>query len=154
MQIKTKLCYNEVVNKTKTIRILIADDFKLLRDVIQAYLEREGDMEVVGEAPELNDAIEQARRLQPDVIIVNDYLPPLNSAHAAERFRREGVTAAILAISMRAEADLIRHSFEHGITGFMEKAEIDTLLVLAIRSVYRGERYVSPKALDAYGGMP
>ena len=142
------------MNKTKTIRVLIADDFNLLRDVIRAYLEREGDMEVVGEAPELNDAIEQARRLQPDVIIVNDYLPPLNSAHAAERFRKEGVTAAILAISMQAEADLIKHSFQHGISGFIQKDEIDKYLVLAIRSVHRGESYVSPKAKDAYGDIP
>jgi DNA-binding NarL/FixJ family response regulator len=142
------------VNKTKAIRILIADDFKLLRDVIQAYLEREVDMEVIGEAPDLNDAIEQAKSLQPDVIIVNDYLPPLNSAHAAERFRKEGVAAAILAISMNAEVDLIKHSFEHGITGFMQKDEIDPLLVPAIRSVHRGERYISPKAREALGGTP
>lgn len=142
------------MNKTKNIRILIADDFKLLRDVIQAYLEREGDMEVVGEAPDLDDAIEQAKRLQPDVIIVNDYLPPLNSAHAAERFHKEGVTSAILVISMDAEAELIRHSFEHGITGFMQKDEIDTLLVHAIRSVYRGEHFVSPKAQESLGGTP
>lgn len=142
------------MNKTKNIRILIADDFKLLRSVIQAYLEREVDMEVVGEAPDLDDALQQAKSLQPDVIIVNDYLPPINSAHAAERFRKEGVKAAILAISMNAEVDLIEHSFEHGITGFMEKDEIDTLLVLAIRSVHRGERYISPKAREALGGTP
>jgi DNA-binding NarL/FixJ family response regulator len=142
------------VNKTKIIRILIADDFKLLRNVIQAYLELEGDMEVVGEAPDLEDALQLAKSLQPDVIIVNDYLPPLNSAHAAERLRKEGVTAAILAISMKAEAELIEHSFKHGITGFMDKDEIDKFLALAVRSVYRGERYVSPKAQDAYGGTP
>ena len=142
------------MNKTKNIRILIADDFKLLCSVIQAYLEREGDMEVVGEAPDLDDALELAKSLQPDVIIVNDYLPPLNSAHAAERFRKEGVTSAILAISMKAEADLIKHSFEHGIIGFMEKDEIDILLVPAIRTVHRGERFISPKAQHAYGGVP
>lgn len=142
------------MNKTNNIRILIADDFKLLRSVIRAYLEREVDMEVVGEAPDLNDALEQAKSLQPDVIIVNDYLPPMNSAHAAERFRKEGVTSAILAISMNAEADLIKHSFEHGITGFMEKDEIDSLLVLAIRSVHGGEHFVSPKARESYGGVP
>jgi DNA-binding NarL/FixJ family response regulator len=135
----------------RKIRILIADDFKVLRDVIRLYLERAGDMEVIGEAPDLNDALERASVLQPDVIIVNDYLPPVNSAHAAELFRAQGISAAIVAISMNLERDLIHHSFQHGVEGFMHKDEIDRCLLEAIRSVQRGERYVSPQTRAVYG---
>jgi two-component system response regulator NreC len=141
------------VTETKGIRILIADDFKVLRDVIRLYLERAGDMEVLDESPDLYDALERTRILQPDVIIMNDYLPPIDSAHASELFRKMGITAAILVISMQAEADLIHRSFRSGINGFMHKDEIDGWLVEAVRKVYQGERYMSPKARDAYSSI-
>ena len=141
------------MTETKGIRILIADDFKVLRDVIRLYLERAGDMEVLDESPDLYDALERTRILQPDVIIMNDYLPPIDSAHASELFRKMGITAAILVISMQAEADLIHRSFRSGINGFMHKDEIDGWLVEAVRKVYQGERYMSPKARDAYSSI-
>jgi len=135
------------------IRVLIADDFKVLRDVIRLHLERAGDMEVVDEAPDLDDALERTRKVQPDVIIMNDYLPPADSAHATARFREQGFNAAVLIISMHVEPDLIQRSFLSGANGFMHKDEIDEYLVDAIRRVHQGERYLSPKAGDAYGSI-
>lgn len=152
-QPETKLCYNPVMTNTGKIRILIADDFKVLRDVIRLYLEKAGDMEVVDEAPDLNDALERSRALQPDVVIMNDYLPPVDSAHAAALFHAQGITAAVLAISMTVDPDLIRRSFQYGVDGFIHKDEIDQFLVDAIRSIQRGERYLSPKARAAYGSI-
>jgi DNA-binding NarL/FixJ family response regulator len=136
--------------ETGKIRCLIADDFKVLRDVIRLHLERAEDMEVAGEAPDLNDTLEHARTLQPDVIIMNSDLPPVDSAYAAALLRKEGTTAAILVVSMQTQSDLIQRSFGSGVNGFMHKDEIDEFLVDAIRSVHRGERYVSPKAGEAY----
>jgi DNA-binding NarL/FixJ family response regulator len=142
------------MSEAKKIRILIADDFKSLRDVIRLYLERAADMEVVGEAPELDAAIARAHALQPDVIIMNDYLPPVDSALAATLFHEQGIAAAVLAISMSVEPDLIRRSLEQGVLGFIHKDEIDTVLVEAIQSIHRGDRYLSPKAREAYGASP
>jgi DNA-binding NarL/FixJ family response regulator len=141
------------MSETGKIRILIADDFKVLRDVIRLHLERAGDMDVVDEAPDLDDALERARMLQSDVIIMNDYLPPIDSAHATALFREQGFTSAILIISMHLEPDLIQHSFLNGANGFMHKDEIDKYLVDAIRRVHQGERYLSPKAREAYGSI-
>jgi len=141
------------VNETKRIRVLIADDFKLLRDVIRLYLEQAADMEVIDEAPDVTDALESARALQPDVIIMNDYLPPIDSAHASALFREQGFTAAILVISMKLEPDQIKRSFLSGTNGFMNKDEIDEYLVDAIRHIHRGERYLSPKAKEAYSSL-
>jgi len=141
------------VTEKKAIRVLIADDFKVLRDVIRLHLERAGDMEVVDEAPDLNDALERTKTVQPDVIIMNDYLPPVDSAHAAARFREQGLTAAILIISMHLEPELIQRSFLSGANGFMHKDEMDEYLVSAIRRVHQGERYLSPKAGDAYSSI-
>ena len=138
------------MTETKAIRILIADDFKVLRDVIRLHLERAADMNVVDEAPDLDDALERSRTMQPDVIIMNDYLPPVDSAHATTRFREQGFTAAILIISMHPEPGLIQRSLLSGANGFMHKDEIDEYLVDAIRRVHQGERYLSPQAGDAY----
>jgi DNA-binding NarL/FixJ family response regulator len=141
------------VTETKTIRVLIADDFKVLRDVIRLHLERAGDVEVVDEAPDLDEALERTKTVLPDVIIMNCDLPPVDSAHATARFREQGFTAAILIISMHLEPDLIQRSFLSGANGFMHKDEIDEYLVDAIRRVHQGERYLSPKARDAYSSI-
>jgi DNA-binding NarL/FixJ family response regulator len=138
------------MTETEIIRILIADDFKVLRDVIRLHLERAGDMDVVDEAPDLDDALERISTLQPDVVIMNDYLPPIDSAHATARFRELGFTAAIVIISMHLEPSLIQRSLLNGANGFMHKDEIDEYLVDAVRRVHQGERYLSPKAGDAY----
>ena len=87
----------------KSIRVLIADDFKLLRDVIRLSLERAADIVVIDEALDVTDALESARALRPDIIIMNDYLPPIDSAHASALFREQGVNAAILVISMEMD---------------------------------------------------
>jgi DNA-binding NarL/FixJ family response regulator len=136
---------------TTPIGILIADDIKLLRDVIRLYLERALDMEVIGEAPDLKDALESCRKLQPDAIIMNGDLPPIDSAYATTLFREEGFTGAILVIAMHLESDFINRSFLSGVNGFMHKDEIDEYLVEAVRRVHQGERYLSPKAQTAYG---
>lgn len=141
------------MNDTRAIRVLIADDFKLLREVIRLYLERAGDMDVVDEAPDLKVALERARTVRPDVIIMNDYLPPTDSARATALFREQGFTAAILVVSMHLEPDLIQRSLLSGANGFMHKDEIDGYLVDAIRRVHQGERYLSPKAGDAYSSI-
>lgn len=133
-----------------TIHVLIADDFKLLRAVIRKYLERAGDIDVVHESPDLNDALESTKALRPDVIIMNGDLPPIDSAHATTHLREEGFTDAILVVSMHLEPQRIQHSFLSGANGFMHKDEIDEYLVDGVRRVHLGERYLSPKALDAY----
>ena len=141
------------MTEIKPIRVLIADDFKVLRDVIRLHLERAGDIDVVDEAPDLDDALERIRTLQPDVVIMNDYLPPIDSAHATASFRELGFTAAILIISMHPEPGLIQRSLLSGANGFMHKDEIDEYLVDAIRRVHQGERYLSPSARDAYNNI-
>jgi DNA-binding NarL/FixJ family response regulator len=138
------------VNETKKVRVLIADDFKRLRDVIRLNLERAHDMDVIDEARDVTDALESAMALRPDVIIMNDYLPPIDSAHASALFREQGFPAAILVISMQIDPEQIQRSFSSGANGFMNKDEIDEHLVEAVRQIHEGERYLSPKANDAY----
>ena len=141
------------MTEIKRIRVLIADDFKLLRDVIRLSLEQADDMTVIDEALDVTDGLESARALRPDVIIMNDYLPPIDSAHASALFREQGSPAAILIISMHIDPAQIQNSFASGANGFMIKDEIDDFLVDAVRSISMGERYLSPQAGEAYQGI-
>ena len=128
------------------IRVFIADDFDLLRQVMHKLLEDAEDIEVVGEAPHLEEAMAETKTLQPDVIIMNDYLPPIDSAYASRLFRELGISGAILIVSMHAEPDLIKQSLNNGANGFMRKDEMGELLVEAIRRVHEGRQYLSPEA--------
>jgi len=110
-------------------------------------------MTVIDEALDVTDGLESARALRPDVIIMNDYLPPIDSAHASALFREQGSPAAILIISMRIDPAQIQSSFANGANGFMTKDEIDEFLVDAIRHIEQGERYLSPRAREAYGSI-
>jgi DNA-binding NarL/FixJ family response regulator len=143
-----------MANPDNRIRVLIADDFELLRDVIRLYLERSEDMAVIDEAPELSDAMKSALQARPDIIIMNDYLPPIDSAHASALFRKQGIKSAILIISMKLEPALIQRSFLKGANGVMHKEEIDDCLIEAIRHVHQGERYLSPRARAASIRIP
>lgn len=138
-----------MMSEKRPIRVFIADDFDILRQVMHLLLERAGDIDVIGEAPRLPEALEDVKALEPDVIIMNDYLPPIDSAHATERFRASGVSAPVLIVSMDVDVELIKRSFDAGANGFMHKDEMGDRLLDAVRHVHGGERYLSPKAEEA-----
>jgi two-component system invasion response regulator UvrY len=135
------------------IRVLIADDLKFVRDVIRLYLERAEDMSVVGEASDLDAALEKARSSRPDIVIMNGDLPPIDCAHATAIFRQNGFTAPILIVTMKLEPSLMKRSFLQGANGFMHKDEIDDYLVEAVRRVHHGERYLSSQAAVVYSSV-
>ena len=129
----------------KKIRVLVADDFAVMREVINQLINRSDDIEVVGEAPDLQDALKDVQTLKPDVVLMNDYLPPTNSALATKLFRELDVTAAILIISIDVEPEMIQQSLANGANGFMHKDEMGTLSTEAIRKVYNNEQYLSQR---------
>jgi DNA-binding NarL/FixJ family response regulator len=131
------------------IRVFIADDFDAMRTVIHKLVGRSEDMEMVGEAPDLNEALEEVETLQPDVILMNDYLPPTNSIVATKLFRELKISAAILIISTHVEPDMIQQAFTNGANGFMYKGEMGGFLIEAIRKVYNNEQYLSPIVEEA-----
>lgn len=137
------------MSEMRKIRVLIADDFDIMCQVIYRLIERSEDIEVVGDSPHLREALREASSLAPDVILMNDYLPPTTSVEAAKLFREMNIAAAILIISMHVEPEMIRDSLANGANGFMHKSEMGDLLIAAIRRVYSQEQYLSPLAAAA-----
>ncbi len=125
------------------IRVLIADDYPVVRIGLKAILEKERDMTVVGEAKDAREVIDVARKVEWDVGVI-DYDMPGNSGVAlVERMRRERPGHAVLIISMHPEQLHAVPLIRAGASGYMNKDSAQEELAVAIRKIARGGKYVS-----------
>jgi len=138
------------------IRIALIDDHTVLRSGVQALLEHQEDMVVVGEAANGTDGLEMVQREQPDVVLMDLSLPGLNGIGVTRRIREAGCKARVLALTMHEDQRHVRQILEAGATGYVSKRAADTKLVDAIRAVHRGEVFLHPSVarsvLEGYLG--
>ena len=127
------------------IRIFIADDFSAMRRAMELLVAGEDDMEVVAEAGNLQAALELMEQVDFDVILMNDYLPPMSSAQAAGLIRGRGIKTPILVMSMHEDEELAGEALLNGANGFIVKTEFLQTFAPAVRAVYRGDIYLSPR---------
>ncbi len=127
------------------IRAVIADDHHLVRQGIRALLEKAGDIEVVGEAADGQQAIELVQHLLPDVLVIDIAMPRLNGVEAVARIRALGVKTRALILSMYSDETLVRQALRNGASGYLLKRAISEELLLAVRAVSRGEAFLSPE---------
>ena len=119
------------------IRILLADDHKVLRDGLRALLEEEGDMEVVAEAGTANDAIIGAEKFKPDVIVMDLGMPGRSGLDAIREIRLKKLPARIVVLSMHSGRELVMQVLQAGSDGYVPKSSAHTDLILAIRTVHK-----------------
>lgn len=131
------------------IRILLADDHAVVRQGFSALLRAQPDMEVVGEAANGREAIERAKELQPDVVVMDVAMPELNGIEATRRLQDEAPRSRVLALSMHKDSVYVREILRAGARGYLLKDAIDTDLIAAVRAVARGDGYISPAVSDA-----
>ncbi len=131
------------------IRVLLADDHKILRQGVQMLIDAQVDMEVVGEAKTGREAIEAARTLQPDVVVMDISMPDLNGIEGTRQICDELTGTKVLALSMHKDSVYVREILRAGARGYLVKDSEDDDLVRAIRSVHRGEAFLSPAISDA-----
>jgi two-component system response regulator NreC len=127
-----------------SIQVLICDDHTLLRSGLRRLLALEPDFEVVGEAADGDEAIERARELQPDVVLLDLVLPDRDGLEALPEVRDEAPACNVLVLSMQDDPSYVRRAFAAGASGYIPKEAADTDLVHAIREVAAGRRYVHP----------
>jgi DNA-binding NarL/FixJ family response regulator len=118
---------------TMKIRILIVDDHPIYRDGLRALLERQNDMEVVGEAENGLDAIAKARELYPDVILMDVNMPVMDGAEATSRILAEMPEMKVLALSIQAEDGFMASMIRAGATGYILKGSDSEKLFGIIR---------------------
>jgi NarL family two-component system response regulator LiaR len=140
------------------ISILIADDHTLFRKGIRGMLEAEGDMVVVGEAATGNEALEQARKLMPDVILMDIKMPDLDGVEATRTLHREMPHIGIIFCTMFEDDGMIFAGLKAGGRGYILKDADPETMLRAIRAVAHGESLLSPavaqKVLRQFAALP
>ena len=127
-----------------TIRILIADDHSIVRQGLRALIDTEPDMETAGEASDGVEAVEQARALQPDVILLDMMMPRKNGLEAIAEIKEENSDARILVLTSFAEDDKVFPAIKAGALGYLLKDSSPRELLQAIRDVYQGASSLHP----------
>ncbi|MDD3845688.1 MAG: response regulator transcription factor [Syntrophorhabdaceae bacterium] len=130
------------------ISVLIADDHAIVRDGLKLLLESQPDIIVTGEATNGREAVRQAARLHPDIVIMDIAMPELNGIDAANRIRQESSSTQIIILSMHSTTEHIYRSLKVGARGYLLKESAGVEVVSAVNTVYRGGRYLSQKISD------
>ncbi len=137
------------------IRVVIADDHALMRDGIKALLSLTPDIEVVGEATDGRQAIEQCRQLQPDVVLMDIAMPGLGGLEATLDLKREVPKTRVLVLTQYDDPEYVRRFLKIGISGYVLKGMLGSELASAIRSAARGGLVLDPHvAMEAVQHPP
>jgi DNA-binding NarL/FixJ family response regulator len=126
------------------IRIVIADDHHLVRQGIRALLEREADIQVVGEAGDGVEAVRLVESCQPDVVVMDISMPRMDGTLATEQLHTLYPQTPVVILSMYSDEALVRRALQIGARGYLLKRSVTEELLLAIRAAVRGEIYLSP----------
>jgi DNA-binding NarL/FixJ family response regulator len=127
------------------IRVLIADDHAILREGVRALLQLTNDIEVVGEAADGRQAIEQCRKLDPDVVLMDIAMPGLGGLEAALEMKKEGLRAKVLILSQYEDREYVRRLLKAGVSGYVLKKSAGAELAGAIRAAARGGLVLDPE---------
>lgn len=128
----------------KTISVLLADDHAIVRQGLKALLLADGHFVVAGEARTGREAIDLARTLRPDVILMDIAMPMLNGLEAMRQILTANPKAKVVILSAHSDHEYIERMKAAGGVGFLEKQTSADVLTEAIRSVARGNHYYSP----------
>jgi DNA-binding NarL/FixJ family response regulator len=127
------------------IAVLLVDDHILVRRGFRRMLEDDPEIDVVGEAGDGNEAVEQAALLKPRVVVMDFALPSMNGAVATRLIRKASVDVEVLILSMHAETNYVRTCLDAGARGYLLKNAVDLELVDAVKQVAAGIDVLDPR---------
>jgi DNA-binding NarL/FixJ family response regulator len=127
-----------------SIRIELAEDQRLVRELLAGVLAREADFQVVAEAGTGREAIALAQSTRPDIVVLDISLPDLDGMEVARTLRKAQPKLAILALSIHEEPYFVQEMLRAGADGYVVKSAAVRELVQAIRTVSQGSMYLSP----------
>ena len=128
----------------RTIRVLIADDHAILRDGLRALVSQHDDIEVVGEAADGLEAIQQIVELKPDVVLMDIAMPRLGGIEAALEIQQRRLPTKVLVLTQYDNKEYVLQMLKAGVSGYILKKAAGTELVSAIRAVHAGESVLHP----------
>jgi two-component system response regulator NreC len=129
----------------KKLRILLADDHIVMRTGLRVLLERQPNLEVVGEAENGRDSIQLAASLRPDVVVMDVGMPVLNGIEATKTIVTEDPNIAVVILSMHADESYVMRALKAGARGYLLKDSAPADLLGAIQAVTQNKSFFSPK---------
>ena len=125
-------------------KIVIAEDHTILRESLRALLSLQEDLDVVGEAEDGREAIRRVEELKPDLILMDLSMPKMNGVEAIREIRRRVPETKILTLTVHKAEEFVLEVLQAGADGYIPKDASSNELVMAIKSVLMGKRYLSP----------
>lgn len=131
----------------RTIRIVLADDHAVLRSGLRALLDSEPGMKVVGEASDGKQAVELAKTLNPDVLVMDISMPNMDGLAAARAISSLELPCRVIMLTVHAEEAYLLKALQAGASGYVHKSSADRELMGAIRAANRGDVFLYPSAV-------
>lgn len=139
------------------ITVLLVDDHPVVVEGLRKVLATTSDISVTGEAHDAASALERARTLKPEVILLDLRMPGPNGVQAVRRLRETDTTSAVIILTSYGDQAYVRQALEAGADGYLLKSTPPEELIAAIRAAARGRRQISPELIDGvlqeFGGL-
>ena len=132
------------MTKDGKIRVLIVDDHAVLRSGLHLLLDAQSDIEVVGEAGDVKEAVFETRDKKPDVVLMDVVMPGQTGIEGVPLVLKEAPEAKVLVLSMQDDPRYVHEAFAAGAAGYILKEAVDAEVVGAIQRVAAGDHYVHP----------
>ena len=126
------------------MKVLLADDHKIVRDGLRNLLEKDPDIVVAGEAEDGREALQLVRKLSPDVVIMDIAMPELNGIEATRQILAEADEVKVVALSMHSDKRFVSEMLKAGASAYLLKDCAFEELITAIRTIMKGKIYLSP----------
>lgn len=130
------------------MRLLVVDDHEVVRRGVRSLLSGQAEWDVCGEAVDGQDAIEKARELQPDVIVMDVSMPRLNGLEATRQLRNVLPQCEVLILSQHENSEMARQALKAGARGYVVKSSISRDLISAVAKAYRHQYFFASAILD------
>jgi two-component system, NarL family, response regulator NreC len=130
-----------------TIRVLICEDHALFREGLRAILRDHTHIEIVGEATTGREAVEKAKRLRPDVALMDLEMPEMSGLEATRRIVHADPGVKVLVLTLYDDEEVVARCLDAGAAGYVLKDGPSDQLLLAMEAVHKGQRYLSPAVL-------
>ena len=128
--------------KHSAITLLLVDDFAAFRAVVSSLLGKKPELQIVGEASEGVEAVQKARELQPNLILLDIGLPDLNGIAAARQIRELAPQSKIIFVTQETSADFVKEAIGLGAMGYVVKTKVQSELLKAIDSVLADKQFI------------
>ena len=131
-----------VLLKKLTLSVLLVDDFVQFRAAVSTLLRKKPELQIVAEASDGIEAVEQSRQLQPDLILLDIGLPKLNGIAAAQQIREVAPQSKIIFVTQETSADIMKEAIGLGVMGYVVKTRVESELLKAIDLVLEGKQFI------------